>query len=156
MKHNNYIIVLVLVGFVITSNFNMYAQQSTSETNFILSQNNFQLNKNISNLLGNDLNSEALQIQRGSENYGLNFNQVGNSNSIELLDKNINDTQIVNQIGYNNNYQFINYYNNSVSNFKINQLGTSNDLQIYGENSIIKNLSIVQKTNYKTLIIKNY
>ncbi|PHS34722.1 MAG: hypothetical protein COA92_02235 [Sulfurovum sp.] len=156
MKYNNYIIVLVLVGLAVTSNFNSYAQQSTNETNFVLSQNNFQLTKNSSNLLQKNLNSFASKIQQGNENYGLNFNQIGNSNSIELLDKNINDTQIVNQIGYNNNYQFINYYNNSVSNFKINQLGTSNDLQIYGENSIIKNLSIIQKTNYKTLIIKNY
>lgn len=83
------------------------------------------------------------------------LNQVGNNNQIDIKSR-LDDAQAVSQFGNNNEYQFINYYNSSVSNFNILQKGNSNSLQIYGENSLIKNMSIVQKGNFETLIIKNY
>lgn len=83
------------------------------------------------------------------------LNQIGNNNQIDIK-QNGGDSQKVNQLGNNNYYNFISYYNNTPSNFNISQQGNANNLQIYGENSIIKNISIVQKSNFKTLIIKNY
>lgn len=83
------------------------------------------------------------------------LNQIGNSNEIDIK-QNGADSQKVNQFGNNNYYNFINYYNSSPSNFNIIQQGNANSLQIYGENSLIKNIGIVQNTNFKTLIIKNY
>ena len=83
------------------------------------------------------------------------LNQKGSNNLINISES-YNDSQTVDQSGNNNEYQFINYYSNLPSNFNIVQQGNSNSLQIYGENSLIKNISIVQNSNFKTLIITNY
>jgi hypothetical protein len=130
--------------------FNGNAQQ-TDETTYIINKY-FQLNKEASLLLENKVPiTFANQYQYSS----VKLNQVGNNNQIDIKSS-INDSQTVSQFGNNNDYQFINYYNNSPSNFNILQQGNSNSLQIYGENSLIKNMSIVQKANFETLVIKNY
>lgn len=85
----------------------------------------------------------------------VSLNQIGNNNKIDIEQNGV-DSQTVNQLGNNNYYNFINYYNNIASDFNIIQQGNTNNLQIYGENSIIKNISIIQKSDFKTLIIKNY
>jgi len=125
------------------------AQQANDDT-YIINQY-FQSNKEAS-LLENKLPS-ATNIQ-SQDNITL-LNQAGNNNIIDIK-SNVNDAHTVTQLGDNNYYNSIKYYNNSSSNFNILQKGESNSLQIYGENSIIKNLGIVQKANFKTLIIKNY
>lgn len=139
------LIVLFLFAFI-----TIEAQQIANENTYLINQY-FQLN-----------NDALLLENRVSSNYNIqtqdNFtilSQIGNSNQIDIK-SNQNDAQAVSQFGNNNDYQFINYYNNSVSNFNIVQQGDSNSLQIYGENSLIKNMSIVQNANFETLIIKNY
>lgn len=139
------LIVLFLFAFI-----TIEAQQIANENTYLINQY-FQLN-----------NDALLLENRVSSNYNMqtqdNFtilSQIGNSNQIDIK-SNQNDAQAVSQFGNNNDYQFINYYNNSVSNFNIVQQGDSNSLQIYGENSLIKNMSIVQNANFETLIIKNY
>ena len=128
-----------------------YTQQNNEDT-YIINQY-FQLNKDASLILENKVPTSSNNIQ--SQDNFLSLNQVGNNNVIDIIQKD-NDSQTVNQRGDKNYYSFINYYNNIPSNFNIIQEGSSNSLQIYGENSIIKNLGIVQKANFKTLIIKNY
>lgn len=139
------LIILFLFAFI-----TIEAQQIANENTYLINQY-FQLN-----------NDALLLENRVSSNYNIqtqdNFtilSQIGNSNQIDIK-SNQNDAQAVSQFGNNNDYQFINYYNNSVSNFNIVQQGDSNSLQIYGENSLIKNMSIVQNGNFETLIIKNY
>jgi hypothetical protein len=129
--------------------FNGNAQQ-TDETTYIINKY-FQLNKEASLFLENKVpTTHNIQSQNN-----LVLNQLGNNNQIDIKSR-INDSQTVSQFGNNNDYQFINYYNSEVSNFNILQQGNSNSLQIYGENSLIKNMSIVQKANFETLVIKNY
>ena len=82
--------------------------------------------------------------------------QIFFNNNIIDIKQNGNNTEVVNQLGNKNYYSFINYYNNSPLNLNILQKGNSNNLQIYGQNSLIENMSIVQKSNSKTIIIKNY
>ena len=139
--------------FLVLATFNLFignAQQS-DETTYIINEY-FQLNKEASLLPENTTPiTSANQHQYSS----IKLNQIGNNNQIDIK-SNINDSQNVRQFGNSNNYQFINYYNNAVSNFNILQQGNSNSLQIYGENSLIKNMSIVQKANFETLVIKNY
>lgn len=147
----NYTSTLLILLFVIGL-FTMKANaQQTNEDTYIINQY-FQSNKEASLVLGSKgLDPAILQ----SQNSVILLNQVGNSNQIDVRG-NSNDAQTVGQFGNNNDYQFINYYNNEVSNFNILQQGNSNSVQIYGENSIVKNLGIVQNANFKTLIIKNY
>lgn len=125
----------------------MQSQQIDSNTHII--NQYFQLNKESASVVNSYIRGVQPQINE------VTLNQVGNNNKIEVKSVG-NDSQGVNQVGNNNYYQFINYYNNTPSNFNILQQGNSNSLQIYGENSIINNIGIVQKSNFKTLIIKNY
>jgi hypothetical protein len=149
MKNYYYTSFIFFVLLNLTS-FNGNAQQ-TDESTYIINEY-FQLNKEASLLLENKVPATS-NIQ--SQDINLVLNQLGNSNQIDIKGS-INDAQTVNQFGNNNDYQFINYYNRSVSNFNITQQGNSNSLQIYGENSLIKNIGIVQKANFETLIVKNY
>ncbi|HEY9221491.1 MAG TPA: hypothetical protein VIO43_07950 [Lutibacter sp.] len=147
---NSYQLLLI---FLVLANFNFFSgnAQQSDETTYIINQY-FQLNKEASLLLENKMPiTSANQYQYSS----VKLNQIGNNNQIDIK-SNINDTQSVSQFGNNNDYQFINYYNNSPSNFNILQQGNSNSLQIFGENSLIKNMGIVQKANFETLVIKNY
>ena len=142
----------VFILFILSFSF-FYgnAQEITDENTYIINQY-FQLNKE-SSLFENNAKTTSNRLQ--SQNNFVSLNQVGNNNKIDIKQKG-GDSQTVNQLGNNNYYNFINYYNNTPSNFNIVQQGNANNLQIYGENSIINNISIVQKSNFKTLIIKNY
>jgi hypothetical protein len=145
-SHYSLFVILVLFNFTF---FNGNAQQSNENT-FIINQY-FQMNKDASSLLENKVPANYT----GQSQDNLVLNQMGSGNQIGIKG-NVNDPQTVSQSGNNNDYQFINYYNSTPSNFNISQQGNANSLQIYGENSLIKNMSIVQKGSFKTLIIKNY
>lgn len=142
-------VLLLLVCLLFVSVFSVRSQQVDKNTQII--NQYFQLNS------GSTIIAENNSLKRNNQSQlnVVTLNQIGDNNQIDVK-SNLNDSQGVNQIGNNNHYQFINYYNNSPSNFNILQQGNSNSLQIYGQNSIIENISIVQRTNFKTLIIKNY
>ncbi|WP_111706732.1 hypothetical protein [Lutibacter citreus] len=148
MKNKRYIL-LILIIFISVFVQNSYAQINTEDT--YLTSQYFQLNKNPNFLLQNQKSAKDIQ---SSDNF-INLNQIGNYNEIDIKQKG-KDSQSVNQLGNKNYYSFINYYNNSPLNLNILQKGNSNNLQIYGQNSLIKNMSVIQKSNFKTLIIKNY
>lgn len=150
MNNTQKILFILLVLFNL-SFFNGYAQQNLDENTYIINQY-FQLNKETS-LFGN-INTTITNNIKAESNL-LVFNQIGNNNEIDIKQQGA-DLQKVNQLGNNNYYNFISYYNSLPSNFNIIQQGNANNLQIYGENSIIKNISILQKADLKTLIIKNY
>ena len=150
MKKYSYITVIfyIVISFYCSKGF---AQEITSnERNYILNQ--IQLNNNPSLILENKTYSEA---ELSAQSSSIKLNQIGNYNQIDIK-ADVTDSQLVNQFGNQNNYTFINFYNNTPSKFDITQQGNGNFLQIYGENSIIKNLKIVQKSNAKTIIIRNY
>lgn len=148
MKNCNFISVFL----VCTLFFNALSvrSQQVDENTRVINQY-FQLSKQSAS--ANTADSSIRDVQ--SQINVVTLNQVGSNNQVNVK-SNLNDSQEVSQVGNNNHYEFINYYNNSPSNFNILQQGNSNSLQIHGENSIIKNISIVQKANFKTLIIKNY
>ncbi|SNR84298.1 hypothetical protein [Lutibacter flavus] len=146
MKKSQFKITVFIVLFLFTF-INVIAQQNNEDT-YIINQY-FQLNKESS------LSEKNAKTNKQAQSNFISLNQIGNNNEIDIKQKG-KDSQSVNQVGNKNYYSFINYYNNTPSNFNIIQQGSSNGLQIYGENSIIKNMSVVQKTNFKTLIIKNF
>lgn len=144
-----YINTLFILSFVISLFSLKVSGQQVNEDTHIINQY-FQSNKEAALLLQKAVDPSVFQ----SQNNGFSLNQVGYNNQINIR-SGINNTQMVGQIGNYNNYQFIAYYNKNVSNFNIIQQGNSNSLQIYGENSLVKELSIVQKASFKTLIITN-
>ncbi|MFD1293815.1 hypothetical protein ACFQ5N_08215 [Lutibacter holmesii] len=147
MKNKGYIVFFLIVCLSV---FFQDAYAQISDENTYLINQYFQLNKQqaskVSVSTTNTINQSQINI--------VTLNQIGNDNDIEIK-SNANNSQQVTQQGNQNYYNFINYYNNNPSNFNILQQGTSNSLQIYGQNSIIENITIIQKTNAKTLIIKN-
>lgn len=92
-----------------------------------------------------------------------NFRKYKSSVNI-LQDGNLNYTNInskaselgVEQIGNNNNYEFMSYYGRDDLNFDIQQIGNNNLIQVFGENRLIDNLKIIQKSDFKTITITNY
>jgi hypothetical protein len=83
------------------------------------------------------------------------INQIGNDNLsyINTNDKNNND---VVQAGNNNTFQLITYYNSDQANLNVVQNGNDNNVQVYGQNDLSKNMTIIQNTNFQSIIINNY
>lgn len=134
--------------------FNVFSVKITAQIadkNTILISQYFQqnkapeaINKTITNNFNNQNNGSIVTIK-----------QIGNLNVVDVKIS-ANQSQTVNQFGNNNYYGFIKYYNNVSSSYNILQQGESNSLQIYGQNSLMNNISILQKGDFKSLIIKNY
>jgi len=150
MKNSHILLVIISILFNLTF-IKGYTQENSDENTYIINQY-FQLNNQSS--LSDKKNAATTNKKQAQSNF-VTLNQLGNYNQIDIK-QNREDSQKVNQIGNKNYYNFISYYNNTPSKFNILQQGNANNLQIYGENAIIKNISIVQKSDFKTLIIKNY
>lgn len=130
---------------------NAFSQGLTDENTALINQY-FQSNKDATLVVPK---TNTFTNENQSQINLVEVNQVGNENQVDIK-SNANNSQVVIQKGDQNYYNFINYYNNNPSNFNILQQGESNSLQIYGQNSIIENISIIQNSSFKTLIIKNY
>jgi len=132
---------------------------------FMISCNSFSqnlLDQNssvIDNYFKTQLNTHKVQNNTtGIEmNYksDIRINQKGNYNNTYILASK-NKKQSVEQKGDQNNYEFYSFYNSNPSQVNTIQNGNNNDIQIFGQNELTKNISIIQNTNNKTLIIKNY
>jgi hypothetical protein len=144
MKIKNQVIIVLFAFFSIA----LYSQEISNKNAFIITQ----LNTNPNYLINNNVPSSANNLNASSV---VKLNQLGDYNTIDLK-ANVNDSQNVNQLGNKNNYTFINYYNTNPSTMNVLQQGNDNFLQVYGQNSIASKISIIQKSNAKTLIIKNY
>ncbi|MGV6845382.1 MAG: hypothetical protein ACWA42_04560 [Lutibacter sp.] len=121
-------------------------QDKSIEKTYVLTQLNQQPNQLLTN---------SPIVKKANYSSIIKLNQTGNFNTIDLK-ANAQDSQLVNQLGNQNNYTFINYFNNNPSSLNVLQQGNGNFLQVYGQNSIMDKMSIIQKGNAKTLIIKNY
>ena len=149
MKAKNHLFIVLFLFFIIS----FYAQKINNQNAYIITQLE-QLNNNPNYLIDNTISTTPFNNSL-NVNSVVKLNQLGNFNAIDLK-ANVNDSQTVNQIGNKNNYTFISYYNSNPSSMNILQQGNDNFLQVYGQNSLMSKISIIQKTNPKTLIIKNY
>jgi hypothetical protein len=150
MKKTVYILILI-VSLINISSFKLNAQET--DFNTIIINKYFQMssqeksdNENVE-LFNNNLISF-------SDSRGVSVLQLGNYN-FATFKANSNNLQLE-QIGNNNNYEFINFYGRDNLTFKAQQIGSNNYIQVLGENSIINNLSIIQKSDFKTITIVNY
>ena len=148
MKNFYKIIFVLFICFFVSKSF----AQELSDANTLLIQKYFQLNNNTS---AQDVDKSTFNNYVNKAYNVVSINQVGSNNYINSKG-NVNDSQQISQKGINNSYEYINYYSSLPSNFIVNQIGNSNSLEIYGENSLVKNLQVTQKANNQSLIIKNY
>jgi len=81
--------------------------------------------------------------------------QFGNNNNIDINSSG-KSQQKVNQLGNNNNFQFIDFYNSADMNLNVLQEGNKSSIQIFGKNSLMKDLLIKQMSGNQRLIITNY
>jgi len=137
-------IVYILIVFMSINSFS----QSLLDQNSNLIDNYFQLQTST---------TDTAQITQAQQNAGSDVHiiQTGNYNSSYII-SNAKNTQVVNQVGDHNNYEYYTYYNSNPSEVNTLQYGDNNDVQIFGQNELAKNMNIIQKTNNQTLIIKNY
>ncbi|NLP58077.1 hypothetical protein [Lutibacter sp. B1] len=155
MKNNRNILLIIFLVFCVLS-FKINAQQ-TDENTYIINKY-FQNINNSEQLLGTE--SKSLNQNQEPINYNiankadLNIVQFGNYNYINVKSNSIN--QDIGQVGNYNNYEFLTYYGRSDLNFEVQQIGNNNYIQVLGENSLIDNMKIIQKSDFKTITITNY
>ena len=126
-----------------TSTYFVSVPQIGSDASFLV------LEKNINSL------NNLQDYDKSIDNYDLSVNQLGVNNVVEVKNG-MNDIQLIWQKGRDNYYNFIDYYNNSPTKINALQEGNANSLLIYGTNSLMENVKIIQKSNYKTIIVRNY
>lgn len=96
-----------------------------------------------------------LSFGRNVDNHQFVITQIGEGNLLDVK-AGINDFQTVRQTGAKNYYNFIDYYNSRKSNINVLQEGTANSLHVYGTNSFTDKIKIYQKSDYKTITIRNF
>jgi len=123
--------------------------QNIVDSNSDIIENYFRQQENI---VSSSINESTDFLNKGSDIVIL---QLGNDNSAFILASG-NNNQELKQKGDTNNYEYYSFYNSNDVNIKVSQNGSNNDIQIYGQNELSKNLQINQNTNNQTIIIKNY
>ena len=104
------------------------------------------------------LNNSITDVNQLSSANGINsvvLKQVGLYN-VSDISQSRQTEQNITQFGNKNYYSFRDYYTSSPISLSVLQQGNANSLQIYGSNSLINGMKIVQKSNFKNIVIKNY
>lgn len=99
--------------------------------------------------------SRKIDINQQTDNHQLVVTQLGDGNLLSVK-SGINDFQKIRQQGNSNYYNFIDYYNSRQSNIDVLQLGKANSLHVYGTNSFTDKIKIIQKSDYKSVIVRNF
>lgn len=118
-------------------------------------KNTFIINEYFGVIGENHAVKKSPSLNSGIASY-VNLMQTGRDNNIYIKSLQTGDNQVINQVGYKNNYEYYNFYSTEKSSLSVNQEGTLNSLQIFGENSLMKDAIINQKSDFKSVIIKNY
>lgn len=140
--------------FIFCFSFFVGSAQETNDNTYLINQY-FQSGLNLDQTNENKSQVSSFQENQLQQNNIVVIQQIGENNQVGIVKNELN-SQSVEQIGNDNYYNYINYYNNAPLNLNVIQEGNSNSLQIYGQNSLINNMSIVQKSNFKTVVIKNF
>ena len=143
MKNIFYILALTIVCSSTLLAQNIVDSNTDLIANYFVQQQHFDLT---------NLTNDNLQIDESSN---VVINQIGNNNNAFVL-ANQDNTQILTQQGNANNFEYYTYYNNIESVISTTQTGNNNDIQIFGQNAISKNLTINQHAENQTIWVFNY
>ena len=144
MKRTIFIILFGLLTYPV-----LMAQISDSNTEAI--NQYFQVNVNQAESI-----SPVKQKSSLKEGSYVEIAQTGTENNVNINSLQSGDEQVVTQAGQKNNYEYYNYYSKENSNMQVNQEGTLNSVQVFGENSLMKDAKINQKSDFKSIVVKNY
>ncbi len=146
----SFITILLLFGYVTLSAQSTNADNSIIEEYMSLFQAENNAEASLDNLINSreipylpnkEMKSSVILKQKGIENYS----------HVEAEAENLTITQE----GEGNFNEFITFYGEGNLTMSIFQEGVDNSISIYGENSLIENMIIVQKANYQDIIITN-
>lgn len=150
MKKN----VALILFVILFCSFNLCSQEQLPS--YFKNNKENKTNTYLSNTINNNSLVFINQIEQEANNLNVtSLNQIGLYNIVDISQSQ-QTNQVVNQIGNKNYYSFVDFYNSSAINFSVLQQGNSNSLQIYGSNSLMNGMKIVQKSNFKNIVIKNY
>ena len=146
MKRYVILLIVLITQLFCSEVFSQSKTSNSSDKKIINFQNSLIPNNNLTTIAQLNVNSSAGVIV---------LNQYGLNNVAEI-NQSQQTTQSVLQIGVENYYGFVDYKNSSPVNFNVLQQGNANSLQIYGTNSIINGMEIIQKSSFKNIVIRNY
>ena len=149
----NYSKISIFLGVIISLFSLEINAQQTDENTLIINRYFQNINFEQALLEENNSNREFSSFD-SPNNTELNILQSGDFNLINI--KSTVNNQSVNQLGNYNNYEFISFYGRDDLNLEVQQIGNNNLIQVLGENSIINNMKIIQKSDFKTITITNY
>ena len=139
----------LFTNFILIFAFSVTIVAQQVDDNTLAINNYFQINNK------NQVNNNPSKLDGTIQSYA-NVVQVGRENNTYIKSLQSGDQQVIIQKGHQNNYEYYNYYSQENSSMQVNQVGNMNSIQVFGENSIMKDAIINQKGNFKTVIIKNY
>lgn len=86
----------------------------------------------------------------------LDYTQIGDTNNIQVISQNTNARQMIHQQGNQNNYDFYNYNSFEQQNIQVIQNGNKQNIEVFGENSLSKDMKIIMNASDQSLIIRNF
>ena len=138
-----------ILYFVLIITLHATVKAQNTDENTLIINNYFQVANQTSAI-------SMVNTQNKKDNSIIQVVQNGDKNNIYINALQTNDQQTVQQTGNHNNYEYYNYYSIENSNLKVNQEGNSNSLQVFGENSLMRNAEIHQKSDFQKIIVKNF
>ena len=133
----------------VTTIYSLNAQNIVDENTNII-KNYFALQQD--KLVINNQHKNLVELKTPTD---ITVLQEGDYNNV-IVNVNQENKQSLIQKGNNNNFEYYTYYNNIESFINVKQSGDNNDIQIFGQNNISKNMKIDQNTSDQTIIIMNY
>jgi len=143
MKKTIYILVFTILSLSTVKAQNIIDTNTGLIENYFIQQQQFDLTQ---------FSNKAIQTENLSD---IIINQLGDSNNA-IISVNQENKQLLTQQGNNNNFEYYTYYNNIESTITTTQNGDYNDIQIYGQNNLSKNMIINQQASNQTIIVLNY
>lgn len=147
-------VIFVLTPLYIFSQSNMKDENTNLITSYFQGVKQAETN-NLSNNNDNSIKNNTLKETNTFYRSYVHINQIGNHNFSKVSIR--NDFETITQKGSKNSYEsYGSPYTDLKTTTEVIQEGVSNSLQIYGKNSLMDNITINQKSNFKTIVIKNY
>ncbi|MCC9044010.1 hypothetical protein LNQ81_15140 [Myroides sp. M-43] len=162
---------LLILAILFFSTNSLLAQESNTLLNLIENKSDFNKLNNITSLqreqnfvnnqqyttitqIGNYNTVQSTTITTDSKN--IHYTQYGDSNTIDVLTFSQDTNQIISQIGNQNNFTQYSYSPLESQSINVMQNGNKQNIEVFGENSMSKDMVIKMEASDKSLIIRNF
>ncbi len=100
--------------------------------------------------------NNTVQTVVQSHTADLTYTQQGDNNHIDIIAKGEDIRHNIAQYGDQNSFESYNYNSSAQQTLELIQQGNQQEVSIFGENSMSKDMKITLEGNDKTLIIRNF